>query len=157
MNDLLARTQAAPIEKRADANQPCDVTRSTVSALCERLGVNPKSTVKALKWCQLVEPAIGPTVTASSVMLAAYGSGYSALKGEIEGGSNAGTAAPDTGKRKAQRSKVNGAFLTAGAFSAFALIVFAVLLKPAVNEVQDAFRVDFSFSDYSALDVMFVS
>jgi hypothetical protein len=66
------------------------------------------------------------------------------------------TSTPTKGRRKAQRSKVNDAFLTASGFSVFALIVFAVLLKPVVNEVQDAFRVDFAFSDYSALDVMFV-
>lgn len=49
MNDLVAQTQAPPIEKRRDASQTYDVGRDTIVALCARLALDPKA-VKAIDW-----------------------------------------------------------------------------------------------------------
>jgi hypothetical protein len=49
LKDLVARTAAPPLDKRRDASQTYDLTRSTVEALCRQLGVEA-DTVSALEW-----------------------------------------------------------------------------------------------------------
>jgi hypothetical protein len=49
MKELVARTTAPPLDKRRDASQTYDLTRSTVTALCEQLGEDPQ-VVQALDW-----------------------------------------------------------------------------------------------------------
>lgn len=49
LKDLVGRTAAPPLDKRRDASQTYDLTRSTVSALCRELGVE-ETTVRALTW-----------------------------------------------------------------------------------------------------------
>ena len=43
-----------------------------------------------------------------------------------------------------------------GGLAAVAAAIFVVLWKPAVNEVEAGFRVNFSVHHYSALDLIFV-
>ena len=49
LRDLVSRTAAPPLDKRRDASQTYDLTRSTVSALCRELGVE-QTVVRALTW-----------------------------------------------------------------------------------------------------------
>jgi hypothetical protein len=49
LKDLVGRTAAPPLDKRRDASQTYDLTRSTVSALCRELGVE-QTVVRALRW-----------------------------------------------------------------------------------------------------------
>lgn len=49
LKDIVGRTAAPPLDKRRDASQTYDLSRSTVSALCRELGVEP-SAVRALTW-----------------------------------------------------------------------------------------------------------
>ncbi len=49
LKDLVSRTAAPPLDKRRDASQTYDLTRSTVSALCRELGVE-QTVVRALRW-----------------------------------------------------------------------------------------------------------
>jgi hypothetical protein len=103
-----------------------------------------------------MESAIASTVTASSVMLAAYGFSYNALKDRIDAASDVGLKATDPEAVKKQRKTVVKGALTAGALAALAFVIWLVLLKPAVNEVEAGIRVHFAFSHYSTLDIIFV-
>lgn len=103
-----------------------------------------------------MESAVASTVTASSVMLAAYGFSYSALKGRIDAASDVGVKAAEAEAVKKQHATVARGAWTAGALAAMAFAVWLVLLKPAVNEVEAAFRVHFALSRYSTLDIVFV-
>jgi hypothetical protein len=103
-----------------------------------------------------VEPAIAPTVTASSVMLAAFGFAYNALKDNIDDASDLESKSENSIVLAAQRKALDRGARTAAGLAAVAAAIFLVLLKPAVNEVEAAFRVDFSLHHYSALDVIFV-
>ncbi len=103
-----------------------------------------------------MESAIASTVTASSVMLAAYGFSYNALKGRIDAASDVGVKAAEPEAVKKQRATVVRGAWTAGSLAAVAFAIWLVLLKPAVNEVEAAIRVHFAFSHYSTLDIIFV-
>jgi hypothetical protein len=50
LGDLIARTNAPPMEKRKDASRSYDVGRDTIKELCGQLGVDPARTVKAIAW-----------------------------------------------------------------------------------------------------------
>jgi hypothetical protein len=50
INDLIARTNAPPMEKRKDASRSYDVGRDTIKELCGQLGVSPAQIVKAITW-----------------------------------------------------------------------------------------------------------
>jgi hypothetical protein len=50
LGDLIARTNAPPMEKRKDASRSYDVGRDTIKELCRQLGVDPAQTVKAIAW-----------------------------------------------------------------------------------------------------------
>lgn len=50
LGDLIARTNAPPMEKRKDASRSYDVGRDTIKELCGQLGVDPAQTVKAIAW-----------------------------------------------------------------------------------------------------------
>jgi len=103
-----------------------------------------------------VEPAIAPTVTASSVMLAAFGFAYNALKGNIDHASDLESRSEDSVLLEKQRKALDRGARTAGGLAAVAAAIFVVLLKPAVNEVEAAFRVSFSLRHYSTLNIIFV-
>jgi hypothetical protein len=103
-----------------------------------------------------VEPAITPTVTASSVMLAAFGFAYNALKGNIDHASDLESRSEDSVILASQRKALDRGAGTAAGLAAVAAAIFLVLLKLAVNEVEAAFRVNFSLHHYSALDIIFV-
>ena len=49
LKDVVSRTAAPPLDKRRDASQTYDLTRSTVSALCRELGIE-QTVVRALTW-----------------------------------------------------------------------------------------------------------
>lgn len=49
LKELVGRTSAPPLDKRRDASQTYDLSRSTVTALCRELGIEPQS-VRALTW-----------------------------------------------------------------------------------------------------------
>lgn len=103
-----------------------------------------------------MEPAIASTVTATSVMLAAYGFFYGAVKGRIEAGSNVGLLASDPNTREEQRGTLRRARNTALALGIVPLAIFVIFLKEIVNEIEAAFDVDFALSHYSALNIVFV-
>lgn len=103
-----------------------------------------------------MEPAIASTVTASSVMLAAFGFAYNALKGNIDHATDLESKSENSVVLAAQRKALNRGAGTAAGLAAVAATIFLVLLKPAVNEVEAAFRVDFSVHHYSALNIIFV-
>jgi hypothetical protein len=103
-----------------------------------------------------MESAIASTVTASSVMLAAYGFSYNALKGRIDAASDIGVKAAEPEAVKKQRKTVVRGVWTTGLLAVVAFAIWLVLLKPAVNEVEAAIRVHFALSHYSTLDIIFV-
>ncbi len=103
-----------------------------------------------------VTPEIVPYVSAISVMLAAYGFFYNALRGQIEAGSNVGDRAANETALKAQRESVDGAKHAALLLGLIPFFVWLVFLKPVVEEVEAAIDVCFSLHHYSALDVAFV-
>jgi hypothetical protein len=49
LKDLVARTAAPPMDKRRDASQTYDLSRSTITALSGELGEDPAA-VRALEW-----------------------------------------------------------------------------------------------------------
>lgn len=49
LRDLVARTAAPPLDKRRDASQTYDLSRSTITALSAQLGEDPAA-VRALEW-----------------------------------------------------------------------------------------------------------
>jgi hypothetical protein len=103
-----------------------------------------------------VEPTIASTVTATSVMLAAYGFFYGALKGRIEAGSDVGDLAGEPDAREEQRGALRKARNTALALGIVPLGIFLIFLKEIVNEIDAALDVNFALSHYSALDIVFV-
>jgi hypothetical protein len=103
-----------------------------------------------------VQPAIAPTVTALSIMLAAYGFFYNALKGRIEAGADVGIRAGDPVVVARQSETVSRARNTAALLGFVPLLIWLLFLKEVVNEIEAAFAVGFSLDHYSALDIAFV-
>lgn len=103
-----------------------------------------------------VSTDISSTVTATSVMLGAYGFFYGALRDTIADGLEVGRPAGNPTDREAQRKAVERAKRTALLLGLVPFVVWLIFLKPAVNEIEAGFDVDFSFSRYSALDIVFV-
>lgn len=99
---------------------------------------------------------IASTVTATSVMLGAYGFFYGALSGRIESGLDVGRAGGNPTERAKQRRQVRTAKNTALLLGLVPLILWLIFLKPAINEIEAAFAADFSFHHYSPLDIVFV-
>lgn len=50
MKDLIAQTNAPPMEKLRDASRTYDLPRDTIRALCKKLGVDPQDVVTELGW-----------------------------------------------------------------------------------------------------------
>lgn len=50
LSDLVHATHAPPLDKRRDAAQTYYLRRTTISVLCERLGLDPAKTVPVIKW-----------------------------------------------------------------------------------------------------------
>lgn len=103
-----------------------------------------------------MSPEISSTVTATSVMLGAYGFFYGALRDRIDKGLEVGRPAGNETDRQAQRKVVAAAKKTALLLGIIPLGIWLVFLKPAVNEIEAGFDVCFSFSHYSALNIVFV-
>lgn len=103
-----------------------------------------------------METEIASTVTASSVMLAAYGFSYNALKDRIDAASDVGVKAAEPEAVMRQRKTVVRGAKTTGLLAGVAFAIWLVLLKPAANEVEAAIHVRFAFSHYSTLDIIFV-
>ncbi|HEX6205701.1 MAG TPA: hypothetical protein VFZ29_07835 [Solirubrobacterales bacterium] len=100
--------------------------------------------------------AISSTVTATSVMLGAYGFFYGALRETIAKGLEVGKPAGNETGRQAQRKVVATAKKTALGLGLVPLAIWLIFLKPAINEIEAAVDVGFSLSHYSALDIVFV-
>jgi hypothetical protein len=103
-----------------------------------------------------MQPAIAPLVTATSVMLAAYGFFYNALKGRIEDGFNQGDLSGDPVIRGQQRQAVESARNVALLLGIVPLVIWLVFLKETWHEIKAAIDVCFAISHYSTLDVVFV-
>lgn len=101
-------------------------------------------------------PAIVPYVSAISVMLAAYGFFYNALKDRIDAGLDVGDPAGNEVGKKAQRDTVKNAKLYVLILGLVPLLIWLVFLPPVIEEAEAAIDVCFSLSHYSALDVVFV-
>jgi hypothetical protein len=99
---------------------------------------------------------IGPFVSASSVMLAAFGFFYGSVKGTIEAGHDIGPAAPDPVIWTRQLATVRRGRTLARLLATVAVVVWVLLLKAVVDEVEAAVDVRFSLSHYQPLDVVFV-
>jgi len=89
-------------------------------------------------------------------MLAAFGFAYNALKGGIDAASDLGNVAGNKTEVEGQWAVLDRGVRTAGGLAALAFLIFAILAKPAWNEVEDAIRLRFSVHHYSALDIIFV-
>jgi hypothetical protein len=99
---------------------------------------------------------ISSTVTATSVMLGAYGFFYGALRDTIAKGLEVGRPAGNPTDRRAQQKIVAAAKKTALGLGLVPLAIWLIFLKPAINEIEAASDAGFSLSHYSALDVVFV-
>jgi hypothetical protein len=99
---------------------------------------------------------IAPYVSASSVMLAAFGFFYNSLKDRIEAGNAVGAAAADPLLWKRQVRTVRSARAVARLLAGVAVLVWLLFLKQVIDEVRAAADVDFSLAQYSTLDVVFV-
>jgi hypothetical protein len=100
---------------------------------------------------------VGPLVSGASVMLAAYGFFYNAVKDQIESARkiNAHPGTPD--QADASYGSVHGAQRTAELLAVVAAVIFSLLLPHAVSEIRDAVKVGFKLRDYSTLDAIFVA
>jgi hypothetical protein len=92
-------------------------------------------------------------VTATSIMLGAYGFFYSAVSPRMDAADGLATPAEDPDKRTEQERTLRSGIGTARVLGFVALLVFLIFLKPAVEEVGD---IHFDLDHYSALDVSFV-
>ncbi|HEU4739644.1 MAG TPA: hypothetical protein VFS54_11290 [Solirubrobacterales bacterium] len=99
---------------------------------------------------------ISSTVTATSVMLGAYGFFYGALRDTIATGLEVGKPAGNPTDKEAQRKVVETAKKTALLLGLVPLAIWLIFLEPAVNEIEAGFDVGFSLEHYSALDIVFV-
>lgn len=99
---------------------------------------------------------IAPFVTASSVMLGAFGFFYGSSQERIQAGRNVGAPAPDPVVWRRQVAAVRAARTTVRLLGGIAVVVWVLLLKAVVDEVRAAWDVHFSLAHYQALDVVFV-
>jgi hypothetical protein len=99
---------------------------------------------------------IGSFVSASSVMLGAFGFFYGSVKDRIAAGSDVGPAAPDPVAWNRQLATVRRGRTIARLLAGVAVVVWVLLLKAVADEVEAAVDVHFSLSHYQPLDVVFV-
>lgn len=102
-----------------------------------------------------MEAEIASTVTATSVMLAAYGFFYGALKDRIAAGFAVGLAEEGEG-RAGQKAAVTAARNTAFGLGIVPLVIWLIFLKATVEQIEAGLDVNFSISHYSPLDIVFV-
>jgi hypothetical protein len=95
-------------------------------------------------------------VSGSSVMLAAFGFYYNAVKDGIDAAAEASAtpANPEAGAKS--RKAIRAGRKTAWVLALVALLVFALLSSYLVHEIEAAVDVRFALSAYSTLDVIFV-
>jgi hypothetical protein len=101
-------------------------------------------------------PAIAPFVPALSVMLAAYGFFYNNYKSRIDAAADIGKRAADPVALRRQVAIVKQGLTAAIVLAVVPIVVWLLLLKETVDEVEAAIDVHFSLSHYSTLDVVFV-
>jgi hypothetical protein len=101
-------------------------------------------------------PPIAPYVSALSVMLAAYGFFYNAFRGRVEAGKEIGAPAASLTPWNTQVKKVRQARSAARVLGLVPLLVWAIFLKPVVDQIDAGIEAGFALDHYSALDVVFV-
>jgi hypothetical protein len=89
-------------------------------------------------------------------MLGAFGFFYGSVKDRIEAGYDVGPAAPDPVVWQRQVATVRGGRTIARMLAGVAVVVWVLLLKAVVDEVEAAVAVHFSLAHYQPLDVVFV-
>jgi hypothetical protein len=99
---------------------------------------------------------IAPFVTASSVMLGAFGFFYGSMQERIQAGRTVGTPAADPVAWRRQVAAVREARTTVRMLGGVAIVVWVLLAKAVWDELEAAWDVHFSLSHYQAFDVVFV-
>jgi|tagenome__1003787_1003787.scaffolds.fasta_scaffold19020484_2 hypothetical protein len=100
---------------------------------------------------------IAPLVTGTSVMLAAFGFFYNAVKDGIDDALELSTSPASEEIKSATRKKLKAARSTAGLLAIVALVVCALLASQTVTEIKAAIEVRFALDEYSTLDAIFVA
>jgi uncharacterized BrkB/YihY/UPF0761 family membrane protein len=100
---------------------------------------------------------IGPLVTASSVMLGAFGFFYGSSKDRIAAAHDVGAPAADPVAWRRQVATVRAARTSARTLGAVAIVIWVLFLKAVVDELEAAWDVRFSPAHYQPLDVVFVA
>lgn len=100
---------------------------------------------------------LAPLVSGTSVMLAAYGFFYNAVKDRMDQALKVNDSPGTTDEGEASLETVKGAKRTAEILTAVAAAVFALLVPQVVSEVEAAIDVHFALHEYSTLDAIFVA
>ena len=100
---------------------------------------------------------IAPLVSGTSVMLAAFGFFYNAVKDTIDDALELSTAPASDEAKASTRKQLETARRTAGLLAAVAVVVCGLLASQTVTEIKAAVDVRFAFSAYSTLDAIFVA
>jgi hypothetical protein len=100
---------------------------------------------------------IAPLVSGTSVMLAAFGFFYNAVKDRIDDALELNTSPATDEIEDATRKKLKAARRTALLLASVAVTVCALLASQTVTEIQAAIDVGLNPGDYSTLDAIFVA
>jgi hypothetical protein len=100
---------------------------------------------------------LGPLVSGTSVMLAAFGFFYNAVKDGIDEALGLSTSPATTEQKNTNREKLKAARRTARLLTFVAVIVCALLASQTVTEIKAAIDVSFDLDAYSTLDAIFVA
>jgi hypothetical protein len=100
---------------------------------------------------------LGPLVSGTSVMLAAFGFLYNAVKDGIDEALVLSTSPATPEEKTKTRRKLKAARRIAALLTLVAAIVCALLASQTVTEIKAAFDVNFDLDAYSTLDAIFVA
>jgi hypothetical protein len=100
---------------------------------------------------------LAPLVSGTSVMLAAFGFFYNAVKDDIDDALELSTRPATPEQKTRSRRKLTAARRTALLLTLVAAIVCALLASQTVTEIKAAIDADFALDRYSTLDAIFVA
>jgi hypothetical protein len=100
---------------------------------------------------------LGSLVSGTSVMLAAFGFFYNAVKDGIDGALALSTSPATVEEKTETRTRLKAARRTASLLTAVAAVVCALLASQTITEIKAAFDVNLDFDAYSTLDAIFVA
>jgi hypothetical protein len=100
---------------------------------------------------------LGPLVSGTSVMLAAFGFFYNAVKDGIDEALALSTSPATSEEKTKTKTKLKAERRTAALLTFVAVIVCALLASQTVTEIKAAIDVSLDFDAYSTLDAIFVA